>query len=290
MMAANKSPIQIQICGPLLSLGLALLGATRASLNGVPSSGLSSESEARQTTFTNLKDRLTELRRHSEAKESTPERALARRVLNQFTAASFEESMMLIQARKYDLAASHLAIDAELRPDNWRLLYSLACAYALKGDKRRAIEALNSAVEKGFANVAELERDDQLNAIREEISSSHPRLHRLVTSPAFKRACGEMSGDRLTRVPRGYVKDHPAAHYLQFKQFLGASEYEASFATSPAFYRELLKVFKAVTPLVKFLNQALLERLTQAPILADELSPRDRRRSASLPPTAALMW
>ena len=129
-----------------------------------------------------------------------------------------------------------------------------------------------------------------LNAIREEITASHPRLHRLVTSPSFKRACGEMTGDRLTRVPRGYVKDHPAARYLQFKQFLGAAEYEASFATSPAFYRELLKVFKAVTPLVAFLNRALLERLTQAPILVDESSSRDRRRSAPLPPAAAPMW
>jgi uncharacterized protein (TIGR02453 family) len=129
-----------------------------------------------------------------------------------------------------------------------------------------------------------------LNAIREEITSSHPRLHRLVTSPAFKRACGEMIGDRLTRVPRGYAKDNPAANYLQFKQFLGASEYEASFATSPGFYRELLRVFKAVTPLVKFLNQALLERLTQAPILVDEPTTRDLRRSAPLLPAAAPMW
>lgn len=129
-----------------------------------------------------------------------------------------------------------------------------------------------------------------LQAIREEITSSHPRLHRLVTSLSFKRACGEMIGDRLTRVPRGYAKDHPAAHYLQFKQFLGASEYEASFATSPGFYRELVRVFKAVTPLVKFLNQALLERLTQAPILVDEPTPRDLRRSALLPPAAAPMW
>ena len=129
-----------------------------------------------------------------------------------------------------------------------------------------------------------------LTAIREEITSSHPRLHRLVTSSEFKRACGEMIGDRLTRVPRGYAKDHPAAHYLQFKQFLGASEYEASFATSPGFYRELLRVFKAVTPLVKFLNQALLERLMQAPILVDEPTPRDLRRSAPPPPAAAPMW
>jgi len=129
-----------------------------------------------------------------------------------------------------------------------------------------------------------------LNAIREEITSSHPRLHRLVTSPTFKRAVGEMTGERLTRVPRGYVKDNPAAHYLQFKQFLGASEYEASFATSPAFYRELLRVFRAVAPLVTFLNQALLDRLTQGPILVDETTPRDRRRSASLPQAATPMW
>jgi uncharacterized protein (TIGR02453 family) len=129
-----------------------------------------------------------------------------------------------------------------------------------------------------------------LTAIREHICDSHPRLHRLVTSPTFKRACGEMIGDRLTRVPRGYVKDHPAAHYLQFKQFLGASEYDAAFAASPRFYRELLRVFKAVTPLVQFLNQALLERLTQAPILVDEPTPRDLRRSAPLPPAPAPMW
>ena len=71
-----------------------------------------------------------------------------------------------------------------------------------------------------------------LYAIREEIASSHPKLHRLATSPAFKRAVGELTGERLSRVPRGYLKDHPAAHYLQFKQFLGACEYEASFASS----------------------------------------------------------
>jgi uncharacterized protein (TIGR02453 family) len=129
-----------------------------------------------------------------------------------------------------------------------------------------------------------------LHAIRDEITSSHPRLHRLVTSPPFRRSCGEMIGDRLTRVPRGYAKDHPAAHYLQFKQFLGASEYDPSFATSAGFYRELLKVFRAVTPLVTFLNRALLERVRQAPILVDEPSPRDLRRSAPLPPAAAPMW
>lgn len=77
-------------------------------------------------------------------------------------------SVSLARSLAYDLAASNPAIDVEPMPDNWRLLYNLACAYALKGDKRRAIESLNKAVRKGFTNAAELERNDQLDAIREE--------------------------------------------------------------------------------------------------------------------------
>ena len=129
-----------------------------------------------------------------------------------------------------------------------------------------------------------------LQAIRNQIASTHPRLHRLVTAPAFKKTVGELTGERLTRVPNGYPKDHSAAHYLQFKQFIGGCEYEAAFATSPRFYAELLRVFKAVTPLVRFLNSAILEAATPPPVLVDEPLPRDRRRTASPPPAATPLW
>ena len=129
-----------------------------------------------------------------------------------------------------------------------------------------------------------------LQAIRNQIATTHPRLRRLVTSPTFKKTFGEMTGDRLTRVPNGYQKDHPAAYYLQFKQFIGGCEYDAAFATSPRFYSELLRVFKAATPLVRFLNGAMLESATQPPVLVDELPSRDRRRSVSPPPAATPMW
>ena len=129
-----------------------------------------------------------------------------------------------------------------------------------------------------------------LQAIRNQIASTHPRLHRLVTAPPFKKTVGGLTGDRLTRVPNGYPKEHPAAHYLQFKQFIGGCEYEAAFATSPRFYRELLRVFKSVTPLVRFLNTAMLEAATPAPVLVDEPPPRDRRRSAPLLTAATPMW
>jgi uncharacterized protein (TIGR02453 family) len=99
----------------------------------------------------------------------------------------------------------------------------------------------------------------ELAAIRARVATDHRRLKRVVTSPAFAGAIGDMSGDRLTRVPRGYPTDHPAADYLRHKQFLGFREYPAEFALSPRFYPELLKVFTALTPLIDFLNDAILE-------------------------------
>jgi uncharacterized protein (TIGR02453 family) len=107
----------------------------------------------------------------------------------------------------------------------------------------------------------------ELRAIREHIAATHPRLHRLATAHGFTQAAGQLEGERLTRVPRGYPKDHPAAEYLRFTQFLGGRQFEPALATSPRFYRELLTVFRAVAPLVRFLNEPLRERLALTPLV-----------------------
>ncbi len=129
----------------------------------------------------------------------------------------------------------------------------------------------------------------ELQAIREHIAATHPRLHRLATARAFTAQAGELGGERLTRLPRGFAKDHPAAHYLQFKQFLAGREYEAELAIGPRFYGELLDVFRAVAPLVRFLNAPLEARLRQRPLVADTASAAPSRRVAAAP-RPALMW
>jgi uncharacterized protein (TIGR02453 family) len=98
----------------------------------------------------------------------------------------------------------------------------------------------------------------QLAALRQHIAHNHRQLAFIVTSSGFKRL-GGLQGDRLTRVPRTFAKDHPAAYYLQFRQFLGFREEPAQFATRPDFYRELLATFKQLTPLVRFLNEQILD-------------------------------
>jgi uncharacterized protein (TIGR02453 family) len=123
-----------------------------------------------------------------------------------------------------------------------------------------------------------------LHAIRQHIAATYPKLQRTVRARAFRDAVGELGGEQLSRVPRGYLKDHPAADYLRYRQFLAGAEYDAAFATSPKFYPELLRVFRAVLPLVRFLNTPLRAANSSAP--APRASPRAERR----PQAQAATW
>jgi uncharacterized protein (TIGR02453 family) len=97
-----------------------------------------------------------------------------------------------------------------------------------------------------------------LQLVREHIARHHRRLRAILDAPSFKRRVGALEGDRLSRVPRGFSKDHPAAEYLRFRQFLAGRDYPPSFATSPQFYSTLLWLFREIAPLCAFLNEPLL--------------------------------
>ena len=96
-----------------------------------------------------------------------------------------------------------------------------------------------------------------LVAVRKYIAQHHRVLRRILAAPAFRRAVGRLEGDRLVRGPRGYPVDHPAAEYLRYKQFLAAREFPPELAISPRFYPTLLRTFRAIAPLIRFLNTPL---------------------------------
>jgi uncharacterized protein (TIGR02453 family) len=132
-----------------------------------------------------------------------------------------------------------------------------------------------------------------LRLIRAHVAEHHVKLHRIVTGAAFRQAVKTLEGEQLSSMPRGYLKDHPAARYLRHKQFLAGREFVADFATSPRFYPELLRIFRAVAPMVRFLNTPLLEgrrAFTQMLPAQDEAPMPGRRRSARPPQAAASRW
>lgn len=98
----------------------------------------------------------------------------------------------------------------------------------------------------------------QLQLVREHIEKNYRQLDKIVTSPAFRKI-GGLKGDQMSRVPRGFDKNHKAAVYLQYRQFLGFREEPAAFATSKNFYKELLWTMKTLTPFMRFLNEPLIE-------------------------------
>ena len=100
----------------------------------------------------------------------------------------------------------------------------------------------------------------QLFAVREHVAGHVKQLRAIVESPSFRKQVGELSGDKLSRVPRGFSKDHPAAEFLKYKHFVAGAEFPAAFATEPKFYKTLLTVFRQITPLTRFLNAPLLKR------------------------------
>ena len=85
-----------------------------------------------------------------------------------------------------------------------------------------------------------------------------------VVAAEWRRTGGEVvaprsvSREQLSRVPRGFLPEHPAADLLRHKQFLAMKEYPAEFCYDPGFYPELLKVFRAISPMVRYFDEALL--------------------------------
>ena len=87
-----------------------------------------------------------------------------------------------------------------------------------------------------------------------------------------------MQGERVSRMPRGFDADHPAAEVLRHKQFLAAREEAAAFAAQPDFYAQLLATFAAMAPFVLFLNAPIIALRREAE--RDPLVAELRRRAA----------
>jgi tetratricopeptide (TPR) repeat protein len=75
------------------------------------------------------------------------------------------------QAKQYDVAA-HLYENAfeidnsEYRTDN---LYNASCSYALSGNKTKAFDCLEKAIDFGWQKIEQANKDTDLNSLKNEI-------------------------------------------------------------------------------------------------------------------------
>ena len=103
-----------------------------------------------------------------------------------------------------------------------------------------------------------------LNALREYIALNYVSFRSAIGSQKFRKFFGELSGEQLTRVPRGFAKDHPAADLLRYKQYLASRRFEPERVTTTAFYPEVIRTFKALLPMIRYLNEPIAGRRRQS--------------------------
>lgn len=104
---------------------------------------------------------------------------------------------------------------------------------------------------------------DALLAIRNHIAEHHRELRKILQARAAKTLLGEMQGEQLTRVPKGFAAEHPAADLLRFKRFILYVELPPELATSPQLFGEVVKRFKAMQPFLDFLTAPLAPKKTK---------------------------
>jgi uncharacterized protein (TIGR02453 family) len=95
-----------------------------------------------------------------------------------------------------------------------------------------------------------------LRVIREHIVENPAAWKGAKSSKAFK-AGFELAGDRLKRPPRDFDADHPLIEDLMWKDYIGVAELPDAFVLDPKLPKALATRFKAGTPFMRFLCEAL---------------------------------
>ena len=98
----------------------------------------------------------------------------------------------------------------------------------------------------------------ELLAIRRRTSERPDELRKIIRSAAFKRHFGELHGERLKRPPKGFSPDDPALDLLLYKQLLASEQLDPKLVETAKLQPEIMKRFRAMAPLVRFVNEPLL--------------------------------
>jgi uncharacterized protein (TIGR02453 family) len=104
---------------------------------------------------------------------------------------------------------------------------------------------------------------DVLLTVRQHLADHHKELRTILNKPKVKKLCGELQGESLSRAPKGFDPDHPAADLIRRKYFLLDTKIDPKIATTPKLLGELVARMEAMLPFLEFLNAPLLARKTK---------------------------
>lgn len=150
--------------------------------------------------------------------------------------------------------------DTRFSPDKTPYKTHIAAIFKRRGLDKHAGAGLYFSVSPKEVEVAGgvyMPGPSELLAIRTHLAGHHAEFLKIVRSRTLRSLMGELQGDQLSRVPKGFDRNHPAADLLRRKQWLFYVLLDPKIATQPAIYTEVSKRFRAMIPLIEFLNAPL---------------------------------
>jgi len=97
-----------------------------------------------------------------------------------------------------------------------------------------------------------------LTRLRERIDEEHRTLRRILREPALAKRFGALDDTAtLTRMPRGYADDHPAADLLRHQSFTVGRTLADADVLGPKLADVLARDYARLVPFVRWFNAAL---------------------------------
>lgn len=101
---------------------------------------------------------------------------------------------------------------------------------------------------------------EQLARVRQEIDYNYNEFLAIINAPAFKKQYQTLYRGEdisLTRVPKGYDADNPAADYLRLKSYIAMRPLTDDEVASGDLEKICSNAFKALKPLIDFINRTV---------------------------------
>jgi uncharacterized protein (TIGR02453 family) len=96
--------------------------------------------------------------------------------------------------------------------------------------------------------------------VRQEIDYCYTEFKKIVTAKKFTSLYGDLytgENTQLVKLPQGFEKDNPAAHYLRFKSWLAIKDIPDDVITSPDLIKITLRAFETLQPFNHFINRSI---------------------------------
>lgn len=100
---------------------------------------------------------------------------------------------------------------------------------------------------------------DELKKVRQEIDYNFNDFKKIIGAKKFKTFYGDLDKSKeflLSRVPKGYEPDNPAAEYLRLKSYIAMVELKDEGLTSKDLVKKTVAAFEALQPFIQFINNS----------------------------------